>query len=92
MLPQGVVFDSPLLLESYRITQCAVGIDFFVAVAAAVVVVVVYRTLTDPLRIQPCHKIDGTDPNQTGNTFGDEQGKQTEENGQESSQQRTSSR
>ena len=38
------------------------------------------------------HKIDGTKPNQTGkNTFGDnKQGKQTEENGQESSQQRTS--
>ena len=38
------------------------------------------------------HKIDGTKPNQTGNTFGDKQGKQTEENGQESRQQRTSSR
>ena len=38
------------------------------------------------------HKIDGTKPNQTGNSFGDKQGKQTEENGQESSQQRTSSR
>ena len=38
------------------------------------------------------HKIDGTKPNQTGNTFGDKQGKQTEENVQESSQQRTSSR
>ena len=38
------------------------------------------------------HKIDGTNPNQIGDTFGDEQGKQTEENGQESSQQRTSSR
>ena len=29
-------------------------------------------------------KIDGTKPNQTGDTFGDKQGKQTEENGQES--------
>ena len=38
------------------------------------------------------HKIDATKPNQTGNTFGDKQGKQREENGQESSQQRTSSR
>ena len=38
------------------------------------------------------HKIDGTKPNQTGNTFEDKQGKQTEENRQESSQQRTSSR
>ena len=38
------------------------------------------------------HKIDGTKGNQTGKTFGDKQGKQTEENGQESSQQRTSSR
>ena len=38
------------------------------------------------------HKIDGTKPNQIGDTFGDKQGKQTEENGQESSQQRTSSR
>ena len=38
------------------------------------------------------HKIDGTKPNQTGNTFGGKQGKQTEESGQESSQQRTSSR
>ena len=37
------------------------------------------------------HKIDGTKRNQTGETFGDKQGKQTEENGQESSQQRTSS-
>ena len=38
------------------------------------------------------HKIDGTKPNQTGNAFGDKQGKQREENGQESSQQKTSSR
>ena len=38
------------------------------------------------------HKIDATKPNQTGNMFGDKQGKQREENGQESSQQRTSSR
>ena len=38
------------------------------------------------------HKIDATKPNQTGNTFGYKQGKQTEENGQESSQQRTSLR
>ena len=37
------------------------------------------------------HKIDGTKPNQTGNTFADKQGKQTEQNGQKSSQQRTSS-
>ena len=37
------------------------------------------------------HKIDGTIPNQAAN-FGDKQGKQTEENGQESNQQRTSSR
>ena len=37
------------------------------------------------------YKIDGTKPNQTGNTFGDKQGKYTEENGQESSQQRASS-
>ena len=30
--------------------------------------VVVYRTLTDPLRMQPRgHKIDGTKPNQTEN-------------------------
>ena len=37
------------------------------------------------------HKIDGTKtPNQTAN-FGDKQGKQTEENGQENSQQMTSS-
>ena len=34
----------------------------------------------------------GTKPNQTGNTFGDKQETQPEENGQESSQQRTSSR
>ena len=38
------------------------------------------------------HKIDGTKRNLTGKTFGDKQGKQTEENGLESSQQRTSSR
>ena len=38
------------------------------------------------------HKIDGTKPNQTGTTFGDKQGKQTEENEQESSQRRKSSR
>ena len=38
------------------------------------------------------HKIDGTKPNQTGNTFGNKQGKQAEENGQVSSQRRTSSR
>ena len=31
--------------------------------------------------------MDGTKPNHTGNTFGHKQGKQTEENGQESSQQ-----
>ena len=37
------------------------------------------------------HKIDGTKPNQTGNTLGEKQGKQTEDNGQGSSQQRTSS-
>ena len=38
------------------------------------------------------HKIDGTKPNQTGNSLGDKQGKQTEERGQESRQQRKSSR
>ena len=38
------------------------------------------------------HKIDGTKPSQTGNTFEEKQGKQTGENGQESSQQRTLSR
>ena len=38
------------------------------------------------------HKINGTKPNQTGNTFGQKkQENQTEENGQEGSQQRTSS-
>ena len=38
------------------------------------------------------HKIDGTKPNQTRNTFGEKkEGKQTEGNRQESSQQRTSS-
>ena len=37
------------------------------------------------------HKIDGTKPNQTENTFRGKQGKQTEENEQESSQQITSS-
>ena len=42
------------------------------------------------------HKIDGTKPNQTGNTLGEKtkkqkKGKQSEENGQESSQQKTSS-
>ena len=43
------------------------------------------------------HKIDGTKPNQNGNNFGEKkrerekQGKQTEDNGQESSHQRTSS-
>ena len=60
--------------------------------ATPVVVVVVYRTLTDPLRIQPWSQDRRNQTNQTGNTFGDKQGKQTEENGQESSQQRTSSR
>ena len=56
------------------------------------VVVVLYLMLTDPLRIRRGLKIDGTKPNQTGNAFGDKQRKQTEENGQESNQQRTSSR
>ena len=37
------------------------------------------------------HEIDGINANQTGNTSGDKQEKLTEENGQESSQQRTSS-
>ena len=38
------------------------------------------------------HKIDGTKPNHTGNTFRDKQGNQTEENGQEISKHRASSR
>ena len=56
------------------------------------VVVVVYLTLTDPLRIQPWSQEDGSKPNRTGNMVGKEkQGKQTERNGQKNSQQRTSS-
>ena len=52
------------------------------------------HTLTDRYESSRGHKIDGTKPNQTENNtfFGDKQGKQTDENGQESSQQRTSSR
>ena len=43
-------------------------------------------------RVYVLAQIDETKRNQTGKTFGDKQGKKTEDNGQESSQQRTSSR
>ena len=52
-----------------------------------VVVIVGFLTLTDPLRIQPWSQ---DSRNQTKSI--DKHGKQTEENGQGSSQQRTSSR
>ena len=54
-------------------------------------VVVVYPALTDRNESSRGHKLDGTKPNQTGNTLGEKKGKRTEENGHESSQQRTSS-
>ena len=42
--------------------------------------VVVYLTLTDPLRIQPWSKIDETKRNETANNFGEKkQGKKTED-------------
>ena len=50
--------------------------------------VVVYLTLTDPLRIQPWFQDNGTKRNKTRNTFGE---KKCRENRQQSSQQRTSS-
>ena len=53
---------------------------------------VVYLTLTDSLRIQPWSHDGRNQTKSNRNTFGDKRGKQTEENGQESSQQRTSSR
>ena len=50
--------------------------------------VVVYLTLTDPLRIQPWSQVDGTKPNQTE---GGKPGKTDRRKGEESSPQRTSS-
>ena len=62
-------------------------------VAVVVVVAVVYLTLTDPLRIQPWSqdRRNQTKPNREHNIFGEKkQGKQTDRNEQENSQQRTS--
>ena len=67
---------------------------FFLAFSALVVKPIFFLISNKLIRYESSrgHKIDGTKPNQTGNTFGNKQGKQTEENGQVSSQQRTSSR